>query len=89
MKIQELIEGNLKVSITVGLDDLKEFADYLIAKTKNELEEAIMGDKMETYPTPKQISLMLNVDLSTLWRWSIGGLFKTNCNRRKASLQDE
>lgn len=76
MHIQDLMDQNLKVSITVGLDDLKEFADYLIAKTKRDLGEAIRGDKMETYPTPKQVSQMLNVDLTTLWRWSKRGYLK-------------
>jgi Helix-turn-helix domain len=33
----------------------------------------IISDKAETYPSPKQVCEILNVDLSTLWRWNKRG----------------
>jgi hypothetical protein len=69
MNIQELIKNGMNVSVTVKSEDLKHFADYLIEQTKKELEETVISDKAETYPTPKQVSEILNVDLTTLWRY--------------------
>lgn len=73
MNIQELVEKCVNVSITVEVKDLKHFADYLIEQTKKELEETVISDKAETYPTPSQVSEMLNVDTTTLWRWKKKG----------------
>lgn len=73
MNIQELVEKCTNVSITVEAKDLKHFADYLIEQTKKELEETVISDKAETYPTPKQVSEILNVDLTTLWRYGKKG----------------
>lgn len=69
MNIQELVEKCTNVSITVNTSDLKVFGDYLIEKTKKELEEIVINDKAETYLTPKQVTEMLNVNATTLWRW--------------------
>lgn len=73
MSITELLENGSKVNITVNLSDLKEFATGLIDQTKRELEQAVIDDKAETYPTPKQASEILGVDLVTLWRWKNRG----------------
>lgn len=73
MNIQELIKSGNSVSVMVESNDLKRFADYLIDQTKRELEEVVISDKAETYPTPKQVSEMLNVDTTTLWRWKNKG----------------
>ena len=70
MNIQELVEKCINVSVTINSNDLKTFGDYLIEKTKKELEEIVLSDKAESYPTVKQVSEMLNVNASTLWRWS-------------------
>lgn len=73
VNIQELAERCANVSVTVGSNDLKNFADYLINQTKRELEEIVISDKAETYPTPKQVSVILQCDLTTLWRWAKKG----------------
>ncbi len=77
INIQELVEKCTNVSVTVNTNDLKVFGDYLIEKTKRELEEIVLSDKAESYPTIKQASEMLNVDASTLWRWNKKGYLKT------------
>jgi len=69
-KIDELIKSGVNVSITLATNDLKDFADYLIGKTKKELEEAVISEKAETYPSAKQVCEILNVSNVTLWRWS-------------------
>lgn len=76
MNIQELIKSGVNVSVTVESNDLKHFADYLIVQTKKELEEIVISDKAESYPTPRQVTEMLNVNSSTLWRWSQKGYLR-------------
>lgn len=77
MNIQELVEKCTNVSITINTSDLKVFGDYLIEKTKREWEEIVLSDKVESYPTVKQVAEMLNVDVCTLWRWNKKGYLKT------------
>ena len=77
MNIEELVEKCTNVSVTINTSDLNAFGDYLIQKTKKELEEVVISDKAESYPTVKQVSEMLNVDLTTLWRWNKKGYLKT------------
>jgi hypothetical protein len=69
MNINEILKAGVKLNITIGIDDLREWQKEVIEATKRELEEVVIADKMETYPTPKQVSQLLNVDLTTLWRW--------------------
>jgi len=68
MNIKELA-SKANVSITVGIDDLKEFAKDIIQQTKRELEDLVVAQKSETYITRQRASEMLEVDKSTLWRW--------------------
>lgn len=73
MSINDLLQNGSKVSVTVSLDDLREFATGLIDQTKKDLEQAVIDDKAETYPTPQQVANILGVDLVTLWRWKNRG----------------
>jgi len=75
--IEELIKSNADLTLAIKLKDLKVFADYLIEKTKSELEEIVVSEKAETYPTVKQVSEILNVNITTLWRWNKNGYLKT------------
>lgn len=70
MDIQELLAKGANVSLTVGVADLREFAQTIIADARRELEQAVIEDKAETYPSPKQVCEILGVDASTLWRWA-------------------
>ena len=70
MSIQEIMSlGGSKISANVNFEDLKAFADYLIQKTKEEVEESILAKKKETFVKPKDACKQLQVDRSTLWRW--------------------
>ena len=59
--------GNLTLSIKAG--ELVEAIEYCINRTRRELEQVITDANSETYPSPDQVSKMLDVDKSTLWRW--------------------
>lgn len=70
MSLQEIIQSGANVSITIGTSDLLQFANHLIRSTKEELESSVLAKKQETYVKPKDASKILQVDLSTLWRWN-------------------
>lgn len=64
------------VTIAVSINDLFDFGNYLIEKDKKAVEKVVIADKVETYPSPRQVSEILHVDLSTLWRWNKRGYLK-------------
>lgn len=72
MGIQELLNSNSNVSITISAIELKEFANSLI-------DEAVarFTPHEETYITALQASKRLGVDRSTLWRWDKENYLKT------------
>lgn len=70
MNIQEILKSGANFTVSIGINDLKEWHKEVIADTRRELEEIVLTDKAESYPTVKQVSEMLNVNASTLWRWS-------------------
>lgn len=76
MDIKDLLNSGMKVNITVTLPDLLDFADYLIKKTKLEIEQAVIDDKAESYPSSKQVAELLDVNTTTLWRWNRIGYLK-------------
>lgn len=73
MSLQEIIQSGANVSITIGTNDLLQFANHLIHSTKKELESTILAKKKEMYVTPDEASGQLHVDRSTLWRWAKNG----------------
>jgi len=73
MNLNRILEESGNITIAVSLVDLKQFAVDIIESTKRDLEEVVISDKAETYPTPKQVCEILNVDASTLWRWNKRG----------------
>lgn len=77
MKISEILETGTNVTVSIRIDDLREWHKDVIQSTKRELEEAVISDKAESYLTIKQVSEMLNVNVCTLWRWNKSGYLKT------------
>ena len=75
--IQELLHSGENFTVTIGINHLRQWHGEVIADTRRELEEVVLSDKAESYPTVKQVTEMLNVDASTLWRWNKKGYLKT------------
>ena len=73
MNLSEIEKTGVNLTLAIGLNDLREWQKEAIENTKRELEEAVISDKTETYLSPKQVSQMLNVNLTTLWRWNKRG----------------
>lgn len=68
MIIKDLLAStNANISLTVSVEDLKEFALFLIdeAQTARATER-----KPEEYLTPKEVAGKLGVSENTLWRWN-------------------
>jgi len=96
MKLEELIKSGASVTVAVEVNVLKDFADYIINATRRELEAAVISDKAETYPSQKQVSEILGVNLSTLWAWhrkgylvhfEVGGKRRYRMSQVKALLE--
>ena len=60
MSIQEIIQSGANISITVGTNDLLQFANHLIHSTKEELENTILAKKQEKYLTPDEAKVQLH-----------------------------
>lgn len=69
-KLLELAQEQPNITISISLADLIECNEALIQKTKNELEQLITDAATETYPSVARVAEMLDVNKSTLWRWS-------------------
>lgn len=69
MGISELINSGANVTLSVSVNDLREWHREVIADTKRQLEDVIISEKSESFLSAKQVCDMLNVDASTLWRW--------------------
>jgi len=69
MSITELIENGANVTLAISANDLRAWHKEVIEDTKKQLEESIVSEKTETYLTAKQVCDMLNINVTTLWRW--------------------
>lgn len=69
-KMFELVDQYPDVNITVKAGELKEWAEYIVRLTHQELELQATNVKNETYLSRDEVAEMLRVDKSTLWRWN-------------------
>ncbi|MDR0659665.1 MAG: helix-turn-helix domain-containing protein [Prevotellaceae bacterium] len=85
INIRQLLENGTNITLSVDAKDLKEFAHQIITTTRLELEQDIAQAKSEVFYTSEQVVGILNVDKTTLWRWSkrsylipikVGGLLR-------------
>ena len=66
-----MMENGANITVAITLEDLRRFHQEVIADTKKELEAQIAEDRGERYLSIKQVCEMLDVDPSSLWRWSL------------------
>jgi excisionase family DNA binding protein len=67
MNINDILQDTPSLNITINAGQLLEVVNYAISKTRAEFEAKRAP---EQYLTRKQAAEMLDVDLSTLWRWN-------------------
>ena len=73
MVLEDLLQSGAAISVTVKIEDLKEFAQFIIEDTRKKFEQAIIDGMVEQYVEPKEISQILGVSITTLWRWAKRG----------------
>lgn len=69
-ELLELIEKHPDVTLHIKGGELLGFGKHLIETTKKEFEQIIIDANTETYPSRQKVAELLEVDLSTLHRWS-------------------
>ena len=84
--------------VMVTLADLKEFHKEIIQEARDEAAKEFAESGIDPLLSPEVVSEMLNVDLSTLWRWdkkgylvckSIGGKRRYKKSDIKRILEDK
>ena len=77
MKLQDLLESDLNISITITIKELKEFADYLLQQSKDDIERLILETKQpKEYLTPNETAKLLHVNRSALYQWNKNGYLR-------------
>lgn len=85
MKIKDLLATGGNITLAVGAEDLKEFAQSVAEETRLKIERDLAESRSEVYYTTEQVVGLLNVDKTTLWRWNkrdylkpikVGGLLR-------------
>jgi hypothetical protein len=72
--IAELMtNSDANFNITIQKSDLIDFANFMISKTKTELEAEIVAKNSERYVPRLETCNILKVDQSTLFRWAKRG----------------
>lgn len=87
---QNTLDKHSEAILAVTVDDLRKWHRELIDDTKRELEKAVIADKSISLIDAKKVSVMLHVDMSTLWRWEKKGYLKALRigGKRKYKLSD-
>lgn len=73
MNITELLNENPNINITIKAEELMQFAEYIITKTRQEITSTIKEDITERYLTRAEVCEALNVTLMTLYNWNKSG----------------
>lgn len=69
MQVQDLIESGIGVNVTLTPKELIEVIDYVVERTKSELEYQLIKKSQEEYLTSNQVCEFLKINTTTLWRW--------------------
>jgi len=68
-----LAQKHSNLNITIGLEVLVEFGKFMVAETKQQIEQTLADAAAETYLSPQKTAELLDCDVSTLWRWNKRG----------------
>jgi len=87
METLYFLQNNPNINVTINAGQLLEVVDYAISKTKSEFEQK---QQPEQYLTRKRTAEMLDIDLSTLWRYGKEGYLQAVeiGGKRKYRLSD-
>ena len=88
--IVKLAEQCPGIMLTISAGELIEAVDYCVGKTRSSLEQIIQDEAQEKYLSIEKASELLDVDKSTLWRWSKSDYLKpiTLGGKRRYRMSD-
>ncbi len=69
-KIYELAKNYPELTVSIKLNDLLECNRQLIKESKEELEKQVIEANEESYPTVDEVTVILGVAKTILWRWA-------------------
>lgn len=73
MNYRDLLNSGVNVSVTLKLEDLKEFFKEIVGSLKPALKESTS----EEFLSRKEVLKVLQIDSSTLWSWEKTGYIKS------------
>ncbi|MDD4582428.1 MAG: helix-turn-helix domain-containing protein [Bacteroidales bacterium] len=73
MNIENIIKENSNINITVKAEELMQFANYIISKTRQEINSIIEEEQKEVLFTREEAGKALGVTLMTLYNWKKSG----------------
>lgn len=73
MEITDLLKENSNINITVKVEELMQFAEYIITKTRQEINTIMEEEQKEQYFNRAEVCEVLNVTLMTLYNWNKSG----------------
>lgn len=73
MNIENIIKVNSNINITVKAEELMQFAEYIITKTRQEVTSTLKEDIPERHLTRAEVCKALNVTNMTLYNWNKSG----------------
>lgn len=74
--IKQVADGAPGVMLVVSAADLKQVVGAMCQKQEVKIAEALSAQKERPALSRREVSTMLGVDLSTLWRWDKMGYLK-------------
>jgi len=73
MNYRDLLNSGANVSITLKLEDLREFVNEVVGNFKSTTKES----QMDEFLSRKEVLKILQIDSSTLWSWEKTGYIKS------------
>lgn len=73
MNYRDLLNSGANVSITLKLEDLREFVNEVVGNFKPTTKES----QTEEFLSRKEVLKILQIDSSTLWSWEKTGYIKS------------
>ena len=90
--IQECIDNNVEITLTIKANDLIELFQYSIDKAARETAEQKQLKDAEVYYSVDEVMEVLNIkNRSTIWRWQKSGYLTVNkvgklCRYKKSDI---
>jgi len=74
--IVKLAEQCPDITLSVKAGELMEAVNYCVSKTRSDLEQIIQDEAQEKYLSIEKTAELLDVDRSSIWRWTKAGILK-------------